>query len=81
LLEGKAGGLHGRTYHIALTLLYEYWRQGSRNPVKLPNGMLDLEGVSRYAKYRELNNLERRGLVTVQRRQRKSPLVTLLVEG
>jgi hypothetical protein len=75
----KLVGCHGNTYHVALTLLYKYWRQGSHNPIKLPNGMMGIEGFSRHAKYRALNNLERRGLVTVQRRRRKSPLVALLL--
>jgi hypothetical protein len=73
----KLVGCHGPTYHVALTLLYEYWRQGGRNPISLPNGMLSVEGVGRHAKYRALINLEQRGLVTVQRRRRRSPLVML----
>jgi hypothetical protein len=75
--EKLVGCRHGPTYHVALTLLYAYWRQGGRNPVNLPNGMLGVEGVGRHAKYRALNTLERRELVIIERRRRRSPLVML----
>jgi hypothetical protein len=77
----KLRGCHGLTYHVALTLLYEYWRQGSSGPVKLPNGMLGIEGVSRHAKRRALQNLERCGLAAVQWRKGKSPLATLQLDS
>jgi hypothetical protein len=71
---------NGLTWNLALVLHYEFWRQGEHNPVKLPNGMLGVERVSRHAKYRALNHLERRKLVRVERRQGRSPLVTLVMD-
>lgn len=65
-----------KTILVALDLLYLYWK-GKGAPIKLANGMLRLDGVSRYSKYRALNDLERRGLITVERRQNRSPIVRL----
>jgi hypothetical protein len=64
------------TYHVALYLLHLHWK-GNGDPVKLANGMLGLDGVSRYSKYRALRDLERLGLVTVERPRRKSPIIRL----
>ena len=52
-------------------------RIGKLGPVKLANRGLGLDGVSRFAKWRSLAELELLDLVTVERRPRKSPLVTL----
>jgi hypothetical protein len=68
---------HIGTYRVALHLLYEHWRNGGRSVV-LPNGALKETGVSRWAKWDALRELERLGLVAVERRPRKSPLVILL---
>ena len=35
-------------------------------------------GVDRYAKYKALARLEKAGLITVDRRDRKTPIVTLV---
>jgi hypothetical protein len=73
-------GAHGQTYRVALILLYLDWKaQGS--PVRLANGMLEIDGVSRQSKWRALADLERLGLITVERRGGKSPLVRLIREG
>jgi uncharacterized membrane protein len=47
-------------------------------PIKLTNGMLRIEGISRRSKWRALNGLERRGLIAVERRLRRSPIIRLL---
>ena len=70
-------GASGHTYYVAICLLYLHWRGSKSAPVKLPNGMLKIDGVSRQSKWRALNDLERRGLIVVERRRRKSPLVRL----
>ena len=49
-------------------------------PIKLTNIMAAEVGVSPDAKRRALDELEQAGLVEVERRARKSPLVTLLVD-
>ena len=66
------------TYRLALHLLYEHWRGGGK-PVKLSNvGALEGADVTRYAKWRALQELEGLGLVKIERRRRYSPLVTLI---
>jgi CRP-like cAMP-binding protein len=70
-------GTNGQTYRVAMYLLYLHWK-GNGAPIKLASGMLTMNGVPRETKRRALQDLERRGLVTVERRPRKSPLVRLL---
>jgi hypothetical protein len=69
-------GAHGQTYRVALYLLYLHWRARG-DPVKLANGMLEIDGVPPTTKLRALRDLERRRLVTVEWRSRKSPIVQL----
>ena len=69
-------GTTGHTCLVALHLLYLHWK-GNGAPVKLPNGMLKIDGVSRQSKWRALAALEQRGLIVVERRPRKSPIVRL----
>ena len=45
----------------------------------LPNDYFKKHGVSREIKRRVLRDLEIAGLITVERRPRKSPLITLVV--
>jgi hypothetical protein len=68
----------GSTYRLALLLIYEYWRTGSR-PIRLSNAMLAGDGITRKSKWRALRELEQLELVKVERRPRKSPVVTLLM--
>ena len=72
-------GAGGSTYRLALILLYLHWK-GNGEPVKLANGMLQIDGVSRHSKWRALNELERRDMIVVERRRRRSPLIRVLVE-
>jgi hypothetical protein len=72
----KLDGVTGHTYRVALCLLHLHWQQKG-GPVKLANGMLGIDGVSRQSKWRALIDLEHRGLVTVERRPRRSPIVHL----
>jgi hypothetical protein len=69
----------GSTYRLALVLIYEHWRTGGR-PIRLSNAMLAGDGVTGKSKWRALRELERFGLVKIERRPRKSPLVTPLVD-
>jgi hypothetical protein len=69
------------TYRLALYLVYEWWRNGGCR-IRLSNGVLAAEGVGRTAKLDSLRELERLGLVQVDWRSRKAPLVIcLLVDG
>jgi hypothetical protein len=62
---------------VWLYLHYRVWAEGTRT-VPLPNKSLTKAGVSRQVKYRALTRLERAGIIRVERRGRRSPLVTLL---
>jgi hypothetical protein len=73
--EGLVGA-SGKTILLAINLLYLGWK--AKGPIKLPNGMLHEYGIDRFAKWRGLADLERRGLVAIGRRPRRSPLITLL---
>jgi hypothetical protein len=63
------------TYRVALFVLYEYWRNGHK-PIALSNVALAKEGVAPGTKWRGLRELERAGLVQIERRGRKCPFVT-----
>jgi hypothetical protein len=65
-----------KTLVVACLLLHEHWRQRGR-PVKVPNGMLATLGVGRGAKRRALEKLEAAGLISIERRDNKSPIVTI----
>jgi hypothetical protein len=59
---------------VAWHLLHLNWKSRGQ-PFKLANGMLEYDGVGRHSKWRALEELDRRGLITVERRQRKSPTI------
>jgi len=69
-------GAPGQTYRVALYLLYLHWK-GNGKPIKLANGMLKMDGVPPESRRRALRDLERRGVISVERRPRKSPIITL----
>jgi hypothetical protein len=72
----RLNGARGGTILLALHLLYLNWKQKGR-PFKLANGMLKIDGIGRTVKWRGLADLERRGLVSIERRKRKSPVITI----
>jgi hypothetical protein len=59
---------------IAMHLLHLDWKNLEK-PFKLANGMLEYDGISRFSKYRALKDLERRGLISVDWRGKKSPII------
>jgi ribosomal protein L20 len=67
---------HGSTYRVAMHLLHEAWRTDSR-VVKLTNVALAEVGVGRKGKALALSQLRRAGLVAVEQRPRRSPIVTV----
>jgi hypothetical protein len=71
-------GANGQTCRVAWYLLYLHWK-GKGEPIKLPNGMLKMDEISRQSKWRALGDLERRGLITVARRPHRSPIIRLLL--
>jgi hypothetical protein len=66
----------GSTFYVAIYLWHLDWKHHGK-PFRLPNGMLQYDGISRQSKWRALADLERRGLITVERRPRKSPIIHL----
>jgi hypothetical protein len=71
-------GATGQTWMVASHILYEDWKQ-KKEPLKLANGMLKIDGVPPRTKCRALRDLQRRGLITVEWRQKKSPIVRRLM--
>lgn len=66
------------SYRVALHLLYRHWKSG-RCPIQLSNVALVEAGVSRDQKWRALRELELLGLIRIERRRRRSPLINLIV--
>jgi hypothetical protein len=66
---------YASTFKVAHRLLRQHWRGGGRR-ITLTN--TSLPGITRLQKWRALHELERLKLIEVERRRRKSPLVTLL---
>jgi hypothetical protein len=66
------------TYRVALHALHEHWRNGGK-PFTLSNSAV--KGVERRAKWRALRELEQFGLVTIERRKRKTPLIAVTVRS
>jgi hypothetical protein len=69
-------GAPGTTYRVAIYLLHLHWKSNGR-PIKLPNGMLEIDGVGRHSKWRALRDLECRRLITIECRHRRSPIIRL----
>jgi len=62
---------------VCIWLLHLAWKARSMT-FPLPNGRLTKQGADRRAKRRALANLEAAGLITVERKDGKTPVVTLL---
>jgi hypothetical protein len=76
----RLNGAFGQTWHLTIVLLYLHWRDNGR-PITLANCTVKGDGIPRETKRRALRDLERRGLVRVDWRQRKSPIVQVLIDG
>jgi hypothetical protein len=72
-------GASGQTCRVAWYLLYLHWKNKGQ-PFKLSNGMLREDGVSPRSKWRALRDLEQCGLITVECRPKRAPIVTVHVE-
>ena len=62
---------------VLIELLHLQWKT-RRMSFPVPNARLKKLGVSREVKRRVLRDLQRAGLITVDQRTRKSPIVTLV---
>jgi hypothetical protein len=65
---------------VLVELLHRSWKAKNLT-FPLPNGRLSKNGVSRKVKCRVLRDLEIAGLITIERRHGKTPLVTLTVSS
>jgi ribosomal protein S25 len=63
---------------VCVHLLHASWK-ARKATFPLSNSYLERHGVSRSVKRRVLRNLEAAGLITVERRNGRSPRVTLVV--
>jgi hypothetical protein len=67
------------SYRLALHLLFQHWKSGGK-PIKLSNVALAEFGVrDRETKWRILLELERLGLVSVERHPKRAPVVSALL--
>jgi hypothetical protein len=78
-IERLAKARFTATYRVALHVLYRHWKGGG--PFTLSNGAVAMEGVERRAKWRALQELEQFGLITIERRRRKSPRIAVTVRS
>ena len=65
------------TYRLAIELLYLHW-YGKGKPVTVSSRVAQAVKISARSKWEALAELERLGLIEVDRRPRKSPRVVLL---
>lgn len=65
------------TYRLAFLIVYEHWRSGGR-PVVLSNLAATAEGIPPRSKTRALADLERLGLIKLERHRGKSPRLKVL---
>ena len=77
-IEKLAKSRSANTYRVALNLLYLHWKDNG-DPIKLANGMLAMSGVTRFSKWRALRQLERAGLIKIERRPRRSPVIVVVL--
>jgi hypothetical protein len=77
-IEQLAKARHIATYRVALHVLYRHWKGGGK-PFALSNTAMGDQGVSRWRKWEALGELEQLGLITVERRNRQSPRIAVIV--
>jgi hypothetical protein len=75
-VEKLAEARYISTYRVALHVLYRDWETHGE-AFTLSNGALAMEGVSRRQKWRALEELEGLGLISIERRRRKTPRITV----
>jgi hypothetical protein len=79
-VERLATARYIATYRVALHILYRHWKDRGL-PFTLSNGAMAIEGVSRWQKWRALQELEQLGLITIERNKRKSPKIVVVVQS
>lgn len=76
----KAARLPGKSLHLAIALQFEAFDQCKRE-VELGNVAWQRFGVDRNSKYRSLAWMESMGLIAVERKIGRAPVVTILDSG
>ena len=77
-VERLSTAKHRATWPVACELLRRYSLNGNK-PTSLPNGHLETKfRINRTQKWEALRELEQLGLIRVEGRPRKSPVVTIL---
>jgi hypothetical protein len=69
---------HTKQAMVAIELLLQSWRK-QRMTFPLPSGRLKRHGISRMTTWRALQQLKKRGLITIEMRGQKAPLITFTV--
>jgi hypothetical protein len=75
---GRACGLPGKALATALAVWFVAGLRNRREGLPLTAAVMNRFRVSRYAKSRALRALEAAGLIRVERRSRRNPLVTIV---
>ena len=76
----RAARLPGKSLHLATALQFAIFDQGRRD-VMLGNVAWQAFGVDRNAKYRSLTWMENEGLITVERKMGRAPVVMIIDIG
>jgi hypothetical protein len=76
-LERLSQSTSAATLKVFLFLLLIDWKAPGK-PILVANGGIKQLGVTRYAKYRALSELEEWGFINMRKRPSKSPEVTIL---
>jgi hypothetical protein len=79
-LFGRLAAMPGKCLAVYLILLQRS-RMERENPIALTSARLTRSGLTRKHKQRALCDLESAGLIRVEKRKRKNPLVHLLEEN
>lgn len=74
----RAALLSGRALHLGVALWFLDGFQQTGTVQARPSVLRDF-GLDRHASYRAMNQLEKEGLVSVERKKGAAPMVTLLV--
>jgi len=76
-IERAAHATRAPQAFVCVWLLHLAWKTKSTT-FPVPNGLLEARGIDRRAKYRALAALEAAGMITVDQRDRKTPIVSLV---
>jgi hypothetical protein len=74
----KAGEIGGKALAVALAIRFHSGRQRYARTVAVSNELVEQFGVTRKSKYAALDALEEAGLIRVDQRPKKTPVVTII---